>query len=64
MGTLTEEQKALMDKMDAAADLARVELAKLVAQYPEAAEALGKWAAEYKNSAGYKRLAKMIVALA
>jgi len=55
--------QAIMDKMDAAADLARGDLAKLIVQYPEAIGAIGKWAAEYKNSAGYKRLAKMLVAL-
>lgn len=62
---VTEEQKSLiMDKMNEAAFEAGFELHDLRTKYPEAAEAIGKWAAKYKNSAGYKRLAKLIAGLA
>jgi len=53
----------VQEKMDAAADEARTDLVAVIAQHPEATEAIGKWAAKHKNAAGYKRLGIIIVAL-
>lgn len=57
------KSREILDKMDAAAEEARIELVKLIAQYPEAITAVGKWANTYYPTAGYKRLAKLLTVL-
>ena len=59
---MTNEE--ILKQMDAAAELARDELAKLVVKYPEAAGAFSEWMKINYSKAGYKRLAKQIIALA
>jgi len=58
-----KSQEEILAGMDEAAEAARLELAELIVQYPEAAEAFGKWGATHYPDAGYKRLMKQIVSL-
>ena len=57
----SEEVKA---KMDDSAKEAEVSLAEIALKYPDAVVALGDWLQDNYLAAGYKRLAKLVIALA
>jgi hypothetical protein len=61
MMAFTEEDRK---KMDEAADVARKNLEALVAQHPDASQALGQWWKDNFLKAGHKRLGRMIAELA
>ena len=58
---MTEEDKA---KMDAAAEVARGELAPIVAKHPDAVQEIGAWWQKHFGPAGHKRLGRIIANLA
>ena len=60
---LTDENKAILAKMDAAADEARKELLALVASDPEATKKVAGWWAKNYLGAGHKRLGRMLASL-
>jgi len=53
----TEEDKTKMDK---AAEEAAEELKPIIAQYPDAAEAVGNWMKKWTPTAGLKRLGRLL----
>lgn len=55
----TEEQQAIIDKMDAAAKDAEKELKKLDTA---AVQAVATWMKKHFGEAGYKRLSRLLVA--
>ncbi len=57
----TPEQQAILDKMDASADEAAKELLPIIKKYPEAFKELSAWARKNAQSAGYKRLGRILV---
>lgn len=56
--------EAVLAQMDEAAETAKGELETLAKKYPDAVVAVGQWFGENYKSAGYKRLAKLIIDLA
>ncbi len=60
----TVDKAELLEQLDRAAEIARTDLAELVGKFPEASREFGQWTAKHKNAAGYKRLAKLLAALA
>jgi len=53
-------EPAVAEKMEEAAEVARLELAELLVRFPEAVMEVGAWVMKHKGGAGWKRLARQL----